>query len=452
MTKLVVKNISAFQQCAFGGTFRQDGRLLVAGDEEARVRLFDTSTKTVLRYFKGHKAPVHRAYFTSDMVQVASFSDDKTVKVWDIATEQSLNSFEEHTDYVRAGCVNPVSSTTILSGGYDNLVKMYDTRSNECVFTANHGSPVESLVFFPTGGIFCSAGGTEIKVWDAIAGGKLIANISQHSKTVTCMKLTSNGKHLISGSLDRHVKFYDTTTYKTIHNIDYSNAVLSLGVSKTDDTLVVGLVDGMLSVHRKELEAEPEEKKERVSKKRFVTQFDADEVIPEEQREKEGKYDKWLRKFEYSKALDAVMVRYVTSKNPEITISLIQQLIHRKGLEQAFADRSQNSLARIITFFNKYLSDYRFTKIAIDAVNILLGVYENSFDQLSPDIQKLFIELAARTKKEEQLTVLLLSLQGSLELLLAGAGAADPIEEENDRIDHMQATESAKQTNVIRVS
>ena len=178
-----------------------------------------------------------------------------------------------------------------------------------------------------------------------------------------------------------------------------------------------------------------------------------DEVIPEEQREKEGKYDKFLRKFEYSKSLDAVMVRYVTSKNPEVTISLIQQLIHRKGLAQAFSDRSQNSLARIITFFNKYLSDYRFTKVIIDAVNILLSVYEHSFDKLTPDIQKLFVELAARTKKEQEMTILLLSLQGSLEILLAGASAAEPVDEEDERVGHnMHATESAKGTTVICVS
>jgi U3 small nucleolar RNA-associated protein 15 len=74
ITKLVVKNLSRFQKLAYGGTFRKDGTLLVAGDEECCVRLFNVSSKNILRLFKGHRAPVHRTFFTSDMIHIASFS------------------------------------------------------------------------------------------------------------------------------------------------------------------------------------------------------------------------------------------------------------------------------------------------------------------------------------------------------------------------------------------
>lgn len=74
-------------------------------------------------------------------------------------------------------------------------------------------------------------GGTDIKVWDALAGGKLLAKITQHHKTVTCLKIASNGHRILSGSLDRHVKVYDAGTYKTLHALDYPNAVLSIGIS-----------------------------------------------------------------------------------------------------------------------------------------------------------------------------------------------------------------------------
>lgn len=453
VTKLVVKNISTFQKSAYGATFRQDGRLLVAGDEECRVRVFDTSSKTVLRYFKGHSGPVHRSYFTSDMLHVASFSDDRTVRVWDIPTEKTLNTFTEHKDYVRAGCVNPVSGSTIISGGYDCVVKMYDTRANQCVFSVNHESPVESVVFMPSGGIFCSSGGTEIKVWDAFAGGRLLAKISQHSKTVTCMKLASNGKRLLSGSLDRHVKFYDTTNYQTVHTMDFSSPILSLGISKDDETLAVGMVDGLLSVHRKEFDDElffKEEKKAKYKKGKF---YATDEIIPELKVPKEAKYDHCLRKFEYSKALDMVMHRYITSKTPHVTVALIQELIHRKGLERALADRTQTSLYKIIAFFNKYLSDYRFTRVIIDAINVFLNVYEDSFDQFSPAIQKLVFELASRVKKEENITIDYLNLQGTIELLMSGSTISDLADDEDRQNDvHLlKASENAKLTNVINL-
>lgn len=78
---------------------------------------------------------------------------------------------------------------------------------------------------------YISTGGTEIRVWDACAGGRLLAKLCQHHKTVTCLCLGSGNRRLLSGSLDRHVKIYDISSYQVVHTLDYPNAVLSLDVS-----------------------------------------------------------------------------------------------------------------------------------------------------------------------------------------------------------------------------
>lgn len=54
----MAKNINQFAQAAYGATFRADGRLLVAGSEEAVVKLFDVQSKSLLRVFTGHSGPV----------------------------------------------------------------------------------------------------------------------------------------------------------------------------------------------------------------------------------------------------------------------------------------------------------------------------------------------------------------------------------------------------------
>lgn len=58
ITKVVAKNISKFVEAAYGGSFRADGRLLVAGSEESAVKLFDVQSKSILRVFTGHSGPV----------------------------------------------------------------------------------------------------------------------------------------------------------------------------------------------------------------------------------------------------------------------------------------------------------------------------------------------------------------------------------------------------------
>lgn len=305
--------------------------------------------------FEGHTAAVHRTYFVPDRPQIASFSDDKSVKIWDIPTEKAVISYSEHNDYVRAGATSTAAPDIILSGGYDNVVKMYDTRSKNLVLCVNHGSPIESLLFLPSGGIFLSAGGTDIKVWDSLAGGKLLGSISQHHKTITCLRLASDNKRLLSSSLDRHVKVYDISTFKVVHTLDYPNGVLSLGISKNDDTLVAGMVDGLVAVSRREDDAKlnEDDKKKDVSYKfaSFSHQTQVDTVVPELKKELQAKHDNCLRKFQYSKALDCGLLPYVMNKTPEVTVGIMQELIRRKGLHRAFCGRDNKSILAILRFF-----------------------------------------------------------------------------------------------------
>lgn len=341
ITKLVVKNLSLFDGNAYGATFRKDGRLLVAGDENGSVKLFDTSSKNILRLFKDHKAAVHRTAFTSENTHIASFSDDRTVKLWDIPAEKVIQTYSEHEDYIRAGCTSPVSPNIIVSGGYDKMIKVYDSRigglnEKNVIFEVNHGSPIESLLFLPAGGIFLSAGGTDIKVWDAFSSGKLMAQISQHHKTVTCLRLATHGRRFMSAGLDRHVKVYDIVSYQPVHSFDFPNAVLSLGVAPNDETIVAGMVDGLVSIQRMDEDANGDAKVPK-QRKRITTNVSAihvDEVIQDYERRPETNYDKCLRKYAYSNALDCVLLKYIVNKTPHVTITVMQELIRRKGLER----------------------------------------------------------------------------------------------------------------------
>ncbi|KAK2588454.1 hypothetical protein KPH14_004443 [Odynerus spinipes] len=425
ITKLVTKNFSRFKEAAYGGSFRKDGKLLCVGGEESVIRLFDVSTKNLLRLFSGHKAAVHRTFFTMDNLHITSFSDDKTVALWDIATEKQIITFNEHTDYIRAGAVSPISPDILLSGGYDKSISMYDTRTNKKIFSVNHEAPVESVLFLPSGGIFLSAGGTEVKIWDALAGGRLLAKISQHHKTVTCLKIASNGHRILSGSLDRHVKIYDSGTYKAVHTLDYPNSVLSIGISANDETIVAGMIDGLISVQRKEddvKEIKVQRKKisyKRAGKNTYVSSVDA--VVHEEVKETMSKHDTWLRKFQYSKALDSVMLNYVVNKTPHVTVALLQELIRRQGLKQALAGRDGKSLVNILKFLIRHIGNIRFGRVLTHVANVLMDVYEDNLDGLGAEPRKMFNALANKLQEEEDLIILLAQLQGTLQIILSGA-------------------------------
>ncbi|XP_049872094.1 U3 small nucleolar RNA-associated protein 15 homolog [Pectinophora gossypiella] len=425
ITKVVAKNISKFVEAAYGATFRTDGRLLVAGSEEAVVKLFDVQSKNVLRVFTGHTGPVHRTFFTKDQVKVLSLSDDKSVCLWDIATEEKVATFSEHTDYVRAGAPSPISPDIILSGGYDHAVKLYDCRSNETVLTVNHGSPVESTLFLPSGGLFISAGGTEIKVWDIFNGGKLLANISQHHKTVTTLRLASNNSRLMSASLDRHVKIYDISSFKVVHNIDFPNAVLSMAISEHDDVLAVGMVDGVISIRKREQPSHHTGEKQGLFK--FapdhveVGTTTVDTVVSKQKAVIEPECDKLLRKSEFSKALATVLKAVVATKHPEKTAAVIQEMLRRKILHIAMVGLDEQKIGALLKFFIKNLGETRFTRTVIDAANVFVDVFDAQVKLFSEQNLWLYKSLQKELREEIEVCKKVSELEGAISLLLAGA-------------------------------
>lgn len=385
-----------------------------------------------------HLFQVHRTFFSKDQVKVLSFSDDKSVCLWDIATEEKITTFSEHNDYVRAGAPSPVSPEIILSGGYDHAVKLYDCRSNETIMTVNHGSPVESTLFLPSGGLFISAGGTEIKVWDIFNGGKLLANISQHHKTVTTLLLASNNTRLLSASLDRHVKIYDISTFKIVHSIDFPNAVLSMAVSEHDDVLAAGMIDGVISIRKRE------QPNRRLREKKGLFKFAPDHITPKDvngtidmivsdrKAETEPESDKFLKKMQFGKALHSVLKTFTATKFPEKTVAVMQELLRRKVLYIAIFDLDEKRIGALLRFFVQNLGETRFTRSIIDAANVFIDVYENQVQFFSERNLWLFESLQKELKEEIEVCKRVSELEGAISLLLAGAQISSNLPTEID--------------------
>jgi U3 small nucleolar RNA-associated protein 15 len=75
---------------------------------------------------------VHVTKFSAlESTRVLSCSDDNTVKLWDITTEEAITTFDEHTDYVRSGQVSTSNPHQILTGSYDGTVRLFDSRTGQ---------------------------------------------------------------------------------------------------------------------------------------------------------------------------------------------------------------------------------------------------------------------------------------------------------------------------------
>lgn len=434
-TRELHKSFTKFQETAFGGKWRGDGGLLAAGTGEGQVKVFDVQTKTQLRTLKSHTAPTHLVDFTTG-TGVVSWSDDKTVKVWDLPTESVLDTFTGHNDYVRAGSLVSVSPDMVVSAGYDHKVMVWDKRNSDREVPSlnlDHGAPVEACLVLPGGGLVITAGGTQIKVWDLVGGGRLLSSLSPHHKTVTSLCLSGRGNCLVSGSLDRQVHWTDLTSFRSVFSGQYPASVMSVAVTGNDKHVVAGMLDGLVQIRtRKEekivdgMKTDTKRYKKSVSHRYLRhTQFTAspgDVVIGQDKMEIELRHDYLLRKYEYSRALDAVLKPYVARRKPEYTYSLMLELERRKGLKTALAGREEKGLASILSFVNKYITDSRFTKLLIYVADMLIDLYLPEHG-MSSAVDQMFIDLSKRLDRDLAYMDELMVLQGAVDLVLSASSS-----------------------------
>src|SRR5260370_1059080 len=86
------------------------------------------------RVLKGHKAPVNGVAVTPDGTRAVSAADDKTLRVWDLATGESVATLEGHTSPVRGVAVTP-DGTRAVSAAMDRTLRVWDLATCKSVAT-----------------------------------------------------------------------------------------------------------------------------------------------------------------------------------------------------------------------------------------------------------------------------------------------------------------------------
>jgi len=102
------------------------------------LRLWDLATGESLRTLKGHTESVSAVAAPGDGRRAVSGSWDKTLRLWDLATGAALRTLEGHSDNVDTVAISAAGSRA-LSGSWDNTLRLWDLATGECLaaFTAD---------------------------------------------------------------------------------------------------------------------------------------------------------------------------------------------------------------------------------------------------------------------------------------------------------------------------
>lgn len=209
---------------------------------------------------RGHRDGVLAATFVPGTNLAVSGGEDRTVRVWDLETQQTLRTIAV-SDALNSLAVSP-DGKLLATACYDGAVTLWDLATGEKRGTyAGHKDSVNSVAFSNAGDKLVTASyDKSIRVWD-VGSAQLIRAFRGHNDYVNGAAFTADSKQVISGSDDQSVKVWDVATGEQVLNLkDQPGGVLEVAVSsKGLLAWPMSTGDGLVRTFQPGQDAEPRE-------------------------------------------------------------------------------------------------------------------------------------------------------------------------------------------------
>ena len=156
--------------------------------------------------------------------------------VWDAVTGKVVaGPFKGHTDVVLSVSFSP-DGKTIVSGSWDNTVRIWDAQTGGNVVgpLKGHPYPVYSAVFSGDGKQIASGSWDKtIRVWDAKSGRLVLGPLKGHKRQIASVAFSPNGRRIVSVSYDGNACVWDISTGALISGPSKQHAEGTLNVAFT---------------------------------------------------------------------------------------------------------------------------------------------------------------------------------------------------------------------------
>ncbi|GAB5363409.1 hypothetical protein AAMO2058_000880400 [Amorphochlora amoebiformis] len=194
-----------------------NGMYLASASEDRTVRVWNVAKKFKTLAVLRHSHPVNAVSWSPDGRSLVTGSSDNSVNIWRVSEEFFTLSqrLQEHSRNVRSVSWSPDGSA-LAAGGKEECVKIWGVRGEEQVgsevSTYDFGmartihasaSSLWSITWSPCSR-FIAAGswaGGSVKIWEALSG-KLVNDLRGHSSFVCSVAWSRDGKHMASGTCD----------------------------------------------------------------------------------------------------------------------------------------------------------------------------------------------------------------------------------------------------------
>ena len=434
------------------GIIRNDGKLIITGEDTGKILIHEIVTKNLIRKYSAHNLSVTSIDIDSSLVKFISASRDCSFKYFDMINEKPIKEYKKsHNDSIM---VNKFfNQNNILTGSHDKTLKLWDLRNNlvspELIFENN--DKICDDINIINDNYFCATADNNIILYD-IRKTEQVNFVNPVKNTITKMSKANNNSRLFllsPGETFITVLDISDLSLRPLFNINLKEKIYAFDIEENLEYFVVGYDGGKNIVKVKPMGTISKAEEEEIEKKNLIKmQEDEDEQLklldPTKYSEKpivknyryffRGQYkknleedelfidkkpkiklsesDKYIKKFQYQKALNSAV-----DKNDEIVFSIIDELVDRNTLKLALLNEDKNSLINILKLIKEKIhnpSKMNQILYLMELINKYYGVFKGK----NEEINNLFNEIEKEINEEIMFEKDMIKLNSDIEAVI----------------------------------
>ncbi|XP_035229291.1 pleiotropic regulator 1-like [Stegodyphus dumicola] len=215
------------------------------GSNDRIIKIWDLASGKLKLSLTGHISAVRGLAISSRQPYLFSCGEDKQVKCWDLEYNKVIRHYHGHLSGVYALALHPTIDI-LVTGGRDSCARVWDMRTKANIHSlAGHTNTVASVqcqAIEPqvmTGSHDCT-----IRLWDLVAG-KTRVTLTHHKKSIRALLIHPRLNMFASGAPD-NIKQWKCPDGNFIQNLSGHSAIVNcLGIN-ADNVLVSGGDNGTL--------------------------------------------------------------------------------------------------------------------------------------------------------------------------------------------------------------
>lgn len=221
----------------------QNGQEIVSGSDDQTIKIWNLNSQQLLRTLKGHSDWVYAVAISPDSQTLVSGSKDKNIKLWNLNTGQELRSLPTHESYVNSVAFSS-DGQAIASGSYDKTIKVHNLKTEKSITLTGHSRAVLSVAFSPNAQKLVSASADRtIKVWD-LNTGKELYTLTGHTGDVNAVAISPDGQLIASVSDDKTIKLWNLNTGAELRTFTgHKGDINAVAFSSDNQTIATGSDD-----------------------------------------------------------------------------------------------------------------------------------------------------------------------------------------------------------------